>query len=85
MATYKVHFTLEKDYYIEAENEEDICAKLNEVNWGSVEEKIWTDGADTIDYEITGDSDTEPDYSLEADRDYDDMFNLVNAVPGIYR
>lgn len=85
MATYKVHFTLEKTWYIEAESEEDLDQKLGDINWGSVEEKVGEDGADAIDCEIVGDTDRGPDYSLEADRDYDDMFNLVNATPGIYR
>ena len=77
MATYKVHFTLEKDYYIEAEGEEDICAKLDEIDWSSVEEKVNEDGADTIDYEVLGDTDREPDYVLEQNRDYADLYELV--------
>ena len=77
MATYKVHFTLGKDWYIEAESEEELDQKLDRIDWSSVEEKVWSDGADTIDYEITGDTDKEADYVLEQNRDYADLYELV--------
>ena len=76
MATYTVHFTLEKDWYIEAESEEDISEKLEQIDWSSVEEKVWTDGADTIDYTVVGDTDKEPNYGLKQNRDYEDLYEL---------
>ena len=66
-----------KDWYIEAESEEELDQKLDRIDWSSVEEKVWSDGADTIDYEITGDTDKEADYVLEQNRDYADLYELV--------
>lgn len=77
MATYKVHFDFEKDWYIEAESEEELDQKLDRIDWSSIEEKIYSDGFDKVSYEIEGDTDKEADYELVADRDYGtDLYQL---------
>lgn len=62
---FRVAFTLEKDFYIEAESEEALAEQLDNIDYSSVEEAVWVDGAYNIKADIVGDTSRSSEFSLE--------------------
>lgn len=67
---FRVAFKLERDFYVEADSEEELIEQLNSIDYSSVEEAVWIDGADSIEADIVGDTARSSDFYLEP-TDYD--------------
>jgi len=67
---FRVAFKLERDFYVEADSEEELIEQLNNIDYSSVEEAVWIDGADSIEADIVGDTARSSDFCLEP-TDYD--------------
>ena len=65
-SSFRVHVTYEKDLFILADNKEDLQNKLDNLDYSSFEETLWTEGADSIDSYVKGESTITPQFVLES-------------------